>query len=431
MGAQALLLSTAAPQAPPWTRAMPPCNFERKQCLAGKEGDELEMITARLRHIDSDYSLQDCTDSDCATPTNSEATASPFTPSHRPPSFDLTHLPGDVLLKCIFCQRARLRCRAVSRSLKHHLEISMREWSLSSEATDQTVESVTKAFGAITQLSINPEGSLVSPCRGVNGAGMAALGSLRSLRKLDLNYLTELDQDDLSRLAEGQLPLESLRLEFGLAMTERSAQTLAAACPALTTLSVGISSLNDAGLTAILSQCPALTDIALRNCHAITDEGLNAIASWCPDLKRLQIANSKQVTDDGMIVVAFQCHKLQKLDISQSEIGDQTLCALGLSCPELKALNISWCVNVTHDGLMAVTRGCSDLKDLKLTGCCKLNSANVEEAVSGRPVLAEAVYNDAAVLAPNPKTQSTARRNSNAQSTRLCDSWFSNCNFNC
>lgn len=45
---------------------------------------------------------------------------------------------------------------------------------------------------------------------------------------------------------------------------------------------------------------------------------------------------------------------------------------LSEGCPLLEQLNISWCDQVTKDGIQALVRGCGGLKALFLKGCTQV-----------------------------------------------------------
>jgi len=265
----------------------------------------------------------------------------------------LEDLPGEILLKCTPSQSARLLCAHASRNLRQKFKSIAQEWVLGANATDKTLRAITNVFSSLTAVNINPTGTLGSPCRGVAGDGMAALGKLHRLKKLELNYVTGLQNDELVRLTEDKrcLMLGSLKLEYGLAMTESSAFAIAAVCPNLTTLSIGISGVTDAGLIEVAERCPGLTSIALRNCYAVTDAAVLGVATRCPHLTRLQLANSKQITDAGLVAIAQRCKLLTELDISQLEVGDSTMLALGRFSERLKSLDISWFFPALHSSM--------------------------------------------------------------------------------
>lgn len=69
--------------------------------------------------------------------------------------------------------------------------------------------------------------------------------------------------------------------------------------------------------------------------------------SWIPDLKDFLLTQS------------------QKLPAFSSHLSSE-------GCPLLEQLNISWCDQVTKDGVQALVRGCGGLKALSLKGCTQV-----------------------------------------------------------
>jgi len=107
--------------------------------------------------------------------------------------------------------------------------------------------SLWQVFPKLTSMRINPPkrrggeaawGTLGFCCRGVNAHGVAALGQLNNLRSLEMHYVTDLTGEQFSALADGQrqLPLGSLVVEGGQAMTEVSARALSQVTKYLTYL---------------------------------------------------------------------------------------------------------------------------------------------------------------------------------------------------
>jgi hypothetical protein len=246
-----------------------------------------------------------------------------------------------------------------------------------------------------------------------------------------LHYLTQLKDDDLSRLAEDarQLALGSIKLEHGpISFSEHSAHAIAAACPRLTTLSIGDSSVTDGGLAEMTSRCPAISTVALRHCHAITDVGVYAIAQGCPQLTTLQVHNLEKITDAGLVAIAARCPHLCSVDVSRAQVGDATMAALGQWSPHLKSLDISWCVNVSDKGVIAIANGCRGLKEFNYKGCRKLTPESITEVASRCPALAHLrMETPAGFMGSVPEPTSRVCRNARG----LCDGWFSSCTFGC
>ena len=65
----------------------------------------------------------------------------------------------------------------------------------------------------------------------------------------------------------------------------------------------------DAGLTAVATHCPNITDINLEATD-ITDAGLTAVATHCPNITTISLSDT-QITDVGLTAVATHCPNAQ------------------------------------------------------------------------------------------------------------------------
>lgn len=54
------------------------------------------------------------------------------------------------------------------------------------------------------------------------------------------------------------------------------------------------------------------------------------------------------------------------------EVNELFLCVPSEGCPLLEQLIISWCDQVTKDGIQALVRGCGGLRALSLKGCTQV-----------------------------------------------------------
>ena len=82
--------------------------------------------------------------------------------------------------------------------------------------------------------------------------------------------------------------------------------------------------------------------------NTVTNLGISDIVSGYPDLRRLDLSNCWCVDDYTMELVAKYC-------------GNLTI------------INLSWCTNITREGLDDVTKGCTTLTDLTISHCCFSN----------------------------------------------------------
>lgn len=172
-----------------------------------------------------------------------------------------------------------------------------------------------------------------------------------------------------------------------------------------------------------MARCPALNNIELRHCHAITDVSAHAIAAGCPHLTALQMANVQNVTDAGLVAIAARCNSLRTMDISHTQAGDGTLSSLGRYNANLIALDISWCVNVTDTGVVAVARGCRGLRVFQFKGARKLTHEGIGAVAALCPRLSHIRMQEPLPGFSLPAPASRACRSARG----LCDSWFSGC----
>jgi len=66
-------------------------------------------------------------------------------------------------------------------------------------------------------------------------------------------------------------------------ITDTGLASLAAGCPAITSLNLsGGIEITDTGLASLAAGCPAITSLNLEDCIEITDAGLASLAAGCP-----------------------------------------------------------------------------------------------------------------------------------------------------
>lgn len=335
-------------------------------------------------------------------------------------------LPAEIMLKCVPHQKMRLECRAVCKEFKAIIQALPHEWSLSQLATDDTLKHLAQAFPNLHAVSVNHGGELGYPCRKISSAGMKWLASLASLKKLELHYVTSLEEEDLAVLAGGpqRLPLGTLVVEHALSVTDISASAVASVCPGLTSLTLVSSHVSDDGIKEVAKHCGLLTSFSISNCHAITDEGIIAISEGCQLLKNLQVTNSQHLTDDGLVAIAERCLLLHTLNISRSQnVKDRALEAIGKRCTRLISLDISWCVQVGDEGLIHIARGCPNLRELKHKGCSKLTDTAFAEVAANCRNMSSSVRRPTSSCFEVPESARVCA----SRSRGLCEGWFSSC----
>merc|ERR1712166_546800 len=100
-------------------------------------------------------------------------------------------------------------------------------------------------------------------------------------------------------------------------VTDAGLASLAAGCPAITTLSlVCCDKFTDAGLASLAAGCSAITTLDLSACFQITDTGLASLAAGCSAITTLDLSGCHQITDTGLASLAAGCSAITTLDFS-------------------------------------------------------------------------------------------------------------------
>lgn len=129
-----------------------------------------------------------------------------------------------------------------------------------------------------------------------------------------------------------------------------SSSNAAAATTTSTTGSNGRSS--EEGLQARLDY------LGLSHCRLLTTEALRAIGHYCNrHLRRLELSGCESFTDEGLIILAQNCTRLRLLDLEDVNLlTDASLRAFGMYLPKLERLSLSYCENVTDQGIIRMLR---------------------------------------------------------------------------
>lgn len=78
-------------------------------------------------------------------------------------------------------------------------------------------------------------------------------------------------------------------------------------------------------------------------------------------------------------------------------ISDQGIKCIAKGCPELQAIEISWCVNISSDGLFNFADLCSNLKHLSAKGLANMKNRVLSKISENCPGLISLILNNCKV----------------------------------
>lgn len=98
--------------------------------------------------------------------------------------------------------------------------------------------------------------------------------------------------------------------------------------------------------------------LGMSNCRQLTQEALRAVGHHCSrHLRRLEISGCENFGDEGLIYLAQHCSSLRLLDLEDdSLLTDASLRAFGMHLPHLERICLSYCENITDQGVLRMLR---------------------------------------------------------------------------
>ncbi|KGN45231.1 F-box/LRR-repeat protein 7 [Cucumis sativus] len=271
--------------------------------------------------------------------------------------------------------------------------------------------------------------------------------SCLSLKKLVLSRCSNFSLSGILLLLYKNLPIEWFCLEAAEFLTDESVKELSEFLPMVKFINLSnCSNLTCSSLFILARNCPALTDIYMKNVnlkneHYTTDfvnnqlmsldlsenknlcnEGLGKIASSFPNLELLKLNHCGGITEEGLgevlsvctkirhlelnfctgiknIVMKFQLSAMEVLRLRRLVIEDSTLAMVGRRCPSLIHLDLLGCSKVTAEGVMEVVRNCRGLREINIWDCCEIGVSIVPLMVFSRPSLREIVQTNSLLSA--------------------------------
>ncbi|KDO32278.1 hypothetical protein SPRG_02757 [Saprolegnia parasitica CBS 223.65] len=253
-----------------------------------------------------------------------------------------------------------------------------------------------------------------SDCGLLTDAGIEALAACMDLRELILTGCGKLTDDSLRAIGLAHTRLTRLELGFCIQLSDFEGFARVSNALNLSTLDVsGCRRLQDVGLAALSRKFTKLTSLNLAYCDKITDVGLWAVTHNCLELTSLNLqelvlltdkaftfdhegdgranvaqsllqhlqtivlADCKGLSDTGIAYLHHRARSLESLDVSGCLLAtDQMLKYTTLDIfngtevgSHLRVLDLSFCMQVTSDGLRYIRDRCKHLVTLFLTGC--------------------------------------------------------------
>jgi len=134
--------------------------------------------------------------------------------------------------------------------------------------------------------------------------------------------------------------------------------------------------ITDSGLQSILANCKNLKKLSLNGCKALI---FNKDLDWknCGALEELYLGETK-ITDGGLQGILTNCKNLKTLSLFACKALEFDKDLEWKNSGNLEKLRL-WSTNITNKGLQKILTQCSKLKELSLTACGNLEFEKFED----------------------------------------------------
>jgi F-box/leucine-rich repeat protein 2/20 len=212
---------------------------------------------------------------------------------------------------------------------------------------------------------------VLSGCNSLNDLALGHLGHrARKIKTISLSSCENITDQGIQSLIEDAFDhsktgtcLEELDFSYCPQLTCQGIHRVVSRCPKLISLDLsGCIHLKDKELMEILQSCTKILKLKLAFCRDLTDEVLKTIAGtlW---LEELNLSRCVKITDEGLIAIISQFTNLEHLNIAAcTRLSIQTLESLAEHSLQLKSLDISHCGSLLRPLPVAGLGWISDVK---------------------------------------------------------------------
>ena len=123
---------------------------------------------------------------------------------------------------------------------------------------------------------------------------------------------------------------------------------------------------------SLIQNLTQLETLSLYNCRQTTDDALLSIVTSAPHITDLNLRNCKKLTASGVVNVT-RLPNLVKLNLwGIVVLTDAALISIAKGAPQIQELSLRFCLEITNDGVSELIVSCPNLRVLDLGYCMSL-----------------------------------------------------------
>jgi len=187
-----------------------------------------------------------------------------------------------------------------------------------------------------------------------------------SLRTLNLSN-SNISDPGVRFFATRSPDLSTLNIQ-GCNITDLSLSLVAQFCKQVSVLNVSCcDKITNFGVQIIAQEMKSgLRELNLNDCRQLSGQILNYLGFYCPNITSLLLKDTNISGDE--VVRICDVLQLSQLNVHGLSVNDHHLRAIAASQPSLEILDISFCRDVTLEGLMSLIKECPNLQELHMYG---------------------------------------------------------------
>ncbi|KAK2570091.1 F-box/LRR-repeat protein 20 [Acropora cervicornis] len=135
----------------------------------------------------------------------------------------------------------------------------------------------------------------------------------------------------------------------------------------------GCKSVGDTALRIFAQQCKNIEELCLEGCKRISD------SKGCTKLEYLNVSWCTQISSQGLKLLAQGCQNLLAFIAEGcSLITDEGIYHLTKSCVRLRTIKLKTCENIKDGAIKAISEHCRDITLLCVSGCIQLTDLSLQ-----------------------------------------------------
>ncbi|KAF2114457.1 hypothetical protein BDV96DRAFT_494876 [Lophiotrema nucula] len=219
--------------------------------------------------------------------------------------------------------------------------------------TDDSLEAVARNCRHVKRLKLNG-------CSQLTDKSIIAFAmNCRYILEIDLHDCKNLEDESITTLITEGPHLRELRLAHCWRITDHAFLRLPseATYESLRILDLtDCGELQDAGVQKIVQAAPRLRNLVLAKCRLLTDRAVLAITRLGKNLHYIHLGHCSRITDAGVSQLVKLCNRIRYIDLACcSNLTDNSVTQLA-TLPKLKRIGLVKCGNITDRSILALAK---------------------------------------------------------------------------